>query len=65
MTQRQITIYDWSTRLLQTAEYARARFAEGIRVMRVQNDIDAAVRGRMQRQEILYRSDRAIVKTCG
>lgn len=44
--------------LLQTAEYARARFAEGIRVMRVQNDIDAAVRGRMQRQEMLYRSDK-------
>jgi transcriptional regulator with XRE-family HTH domain len=43
--------------LVQTAEYARARLAEGIRVLRVQNDIDAAVRGRMQRQEILYRSD--------
>jgi transcriptional regulator with XRE-family HTH domain len=44
--------------LLQTAEYARARFAEGIRVMRVQNDIDAAVHGRMQRQEMLYRPDK-------
>lgn len=44
--------------LLQTAEYARARFAEGIRVLRVQNDIDAAVRGRMHRQEMLYRTDK-------
>lgn len=44
--------------LLQTAEYARTRLAEGIRVLRVQNDIDAAVRGRMQRQEMLYRSDK-------
>jgi transcriptional regulator with XRE-family HTH domain len=44
--------------LLQTAEYARARFAEGIRVFRVPNDIDAAVRGRMLRQDMLYRSDK-------
>jgi transcriptional regulator with XRE-family HTH domain len=44
--------------LLQTAEYARARFAEGIRVFHVPNDIDAAVRGRMQRQDMLYRSDK-------
>lgn len=44
--------------LLQTAEYARARLAEGIRVFQVPNDIDAAVRGRMQRQEMLYRSDK-------
>ena len=44
--------------LLQTAEYARARLAEGIRVLRVQNDIDTAVLGRMQRQNMLYRSDK-------
>ena len=44
--------------LLQTAEYARARLAEGIRILKVSNDIDAAVRGRMQRQEMLYRTDK-------
>lgn len=44
--------------LLQTAEYARARFAEGIRVHKVPNDIDDAVRARAKRQEILYRSDK-------
>jgi transcriptional regulator with XRE-family HTH domain len=44
--------------LLQTAEYARARFAEGIRVFRLKNDINEAVQGRLQRQEILYRPDK-------
>ncbi len=44
--------------LLQTAEYARARFAEGIRVLKLPNDIDEAVRGRIKRQEILYRPDK-------
>jgi transcriptional regulator with XRE-family HTH domain len=44
--------------LLQTAEYARARLAEGIRLFQVPNDIDAAVRARMQRQEMLYRPDK-------
>jgi transcriptional regulator with XRE-family HTH domain len=44
--------------LLQTAEYARARFAEGIRVLKLPNDIDDAVRGRVRRQEILYRPDK-------
>ena len=44
--------------LLQTAEYARARFAEGIRVLRLPNDIDQAVQGRIRRQEILYRPDK-------
>lgn len=44
--------------LLQTAEYARSRFAEGIRVFKVPNDIDAAVRARSQRQEMLYRQDK-------
>jgi len=44
--------------LLQTAEYARARFAEGIRVFKLPNDINEAVQGRIQRQEILYRPDK-------
>ena len=44
--------------LLQTAEYARYRFAEGIRRLKVPNDIDEAVALRLQRQEILYRTDK-------
>lgn len=44
--------------LLQTAEYARARFAEGVRVFNVPDDVDAAVQARVQRQEILYRQDK-------
>jgi hypothetical protein len=44
--------------LLQTAEYARARFAEGIRVLKLPNDINDAVQGRVRRQEILYRPDK-------
>ncbi|MEV5752456.1 helix-turn-helix transcriptional regulator [Actinoallomurus sp. NPDC052308] len=44
--------------LLQTAEYARARLAEGARVFMVPDDLDAAVRARVQRQEILYRRDK-------
>ena len=44
--------------LLQTAEYARARFAEGLRLLKVPNDIDGAVQGRIQRQEILYQLDK-------
>jgi transcriptional regulator with XRE-family HTH domain len=44
--------------LLQTAEYARARLAEGIRLFQIPNDIDTAVRARMQRQEMLYRPDK-------
>jgi transcriptional regulator with XRE-family HTH domain len=44
--------------LLQTAEYARARFAEGIRLLKVPDDINEAVQGRVQRQEILYRADK-------
>ena len=44
--------------LLQTAEYARARFAEGISLFKVPNDVDEAVRARMQRQELLYRADK-------
>lgn len=44
--------------LLQTAEYARARFAQSITVFKVPNDIDQAVRARIQRQEMLYRPDK-------
>ncbi len=44
--------------LLQTAEYARARFAEGIRVLRLPNDINEAVQSPVKRQEILYRPDK-------
>ena len=44
--------------LLQTAEYARARFAQGITMFKVPNDINEAVRARAQRQEILYRTDK-------
>ena len=44
--------------LLQTAEYARSRFAEGIRRLKVPNDINEAVAKRVQRQEILYRPDK-------
>ncbi|MEU4803692.1 helix-turn-helix transcriptional regulator [Actinosynnema sp. NPDC023587] len=44
--------------LLQTSEYARARFAEGIRRLNLPNDINEAVQARMMRQEILYRPDK-------
>lgn len=44
--------------LLQTAEYARARFAQSVTVFKVRNDISEAVKARVQRQEILYRSDK-------
>jgi len=44
--------------LLQTAGYARVRFAESIRRLKLPNDINEAVQGRMQRQEILYRPDK-------
>ncbi|GAA1656912.1 helix-turn-helix transcriptional regulator [Fodinicola feengrottensis] len=44
--------------LLQTAEYARARFAEGIRRLKLPNDINEAVAARVRRQEILYRTDK-------
>jgi transcriptional regulator with XRE-family HTH domain len=44
--------------LLQTAEYARARFAQGIAMFKAPNDINEAVRARAQRQEILYRPDK-------
>lgn len=44
--------------LLQTAGYARHRFAQSITVFKVKNDIDEAVRARVRRQEILYRPDK-------
>lgn len=44
--------------LFQTAEYARYRFAEGIRRLKLPNDINEAVAARVQRQEILYRPDK-------
>ncbi|MGA5426618.1 helix-turn-helix domain-containing protein [Streptomyces koyangensis] len=44
--------------LLQTAEYARYRFAQSITVFKVRNDIDEAVATRVQRQDILYRPDK-------
>jgi transcriptional regulator with XRE-family HTH domain len=44
--------------LLQTAEYARARLAQGVILYGASNDIDEAVQARMRRQELLYRSDK-------
>lgn len=44
--------------LLQTSEYARARFAEAIRIYKLKNDINEAVEGRMKRQDIFYRPDK-------
>ncbi|MBB2500753.1 helix-turn-helix domain-containing protein [Amycolatopsis echigonensis] len=44
--------------LLQTSEYARARFAESIRVFKLANDINDAVAGRLKRQDIFYRPDK-------
>jgi hypothetical protein len=43
---------------LQTAEYARARFAQGITAFKVPNDINEAVSTRVRRQEILYQPDK-------
>lgn len=44
--------------LLQTAEYARIRFAEGIRVVNLTSDINEAIQGRLKRQEILYQPEK-------
>jgi transcriptional regulator with XRE-family HTH domain len=44
--------------LLQTPEYARARFSQVVMVHQVPNDINEAVHKRMQRQEMLYRPDK-------
>ncbi len=68
--QQQLIEWDYKTRhfrvfeatvipgLLQIAEYARARFSEGIRRLRLPNDINEAVAARVRRQEILYRPDK-------
>jgi hypothetical protein len=44
--------------LVQTPEYARARFAQVVLVHNVPNDINEAVKQRMRRQEMLYRPDK-------
>jgi len=44
--------------LLQTPEYARVRFSQAVTVHKVPNDVNEAVRARMQRQEMLYRQDK-------
>jgi len=44
--------------LLQTAEYARARFAQSITVFKVPNDINEAIHARVRRQDMLYRPDK-------
>jgi transcriptional regulator with XRE-family HTH domain len=44
--------------LLQTAEYARARFEESVRTHGIPNDVDDAVRARLRRQDVLYRPDK-------
>ncbi len=44
--------------MLQTAEYARARLAQGVIVFKVRNDINEALHARMKRQELLYRPDK-------
>ena len=44
--------------LLQTPDYARYRLAEGIEYDGAPDDLDEAVGVRMQRQQILYRSDK-------
>jgi transcriptional regulator with XRE-family HTH domain len=44
--------------LVQTPEYARARFAQVVLVHNIPNDINEAVKQRMQRQEMLYRLDK-------
>jgi len=44
--------------LLQIAEYARARLAQGVILYNANNDIDEAVQTRMKRQELLYRPEK-------
>ncbi|MGH3493366.1 MAG: DUF5753 domain-containing protein, partial [Sciscionella sp.] len=44
--------------LIQTPDYARARFADAMAMHNTPNDINDAVKGRMQRQEMLYRQDK-------
>jgi transcriptional regulator with XRE-family HTH domain len=68
--QNEIAALDESTRLfrafectfvpglLQTAEYARARFAQSVAVLKMGGDMDEVTRIRLRRQEILYRPDK-------
>jgi transcriptional regulator with XRE-family HTH domain len=68
--QNEIAALDESTRLfrafestyvpglLQTAEYARARFAQSVTVLKVRGDPDEVAQLRLRRQEILYRPDK-------
>ncbi|MGH3871307.1 MAG: helix-turn-helix domain-containing protein [Pseudonocardiaceae bacterium] len=44
--------------LLQTADYARTRLAQGVILYNANNDINQAVQARMKRQELLYREDK-------
>jgi transcriptional regulator with XRE-family HTH domain len=44
--------------LLQTPEYARARFEQAVMLHKTPNDVNEAVRERMRRQEILYSPDK-------
>ena len=44
--------------LLQTAEYARARFDQSVKVLQVASDVGEAVQARIRRQEMLYRPDK-------
>ena len=44
--------------LFQTAEYARARFEEAVRVHGLPSDVEEAVRARLRRQDVLYRPDK-------
>jgi hypothetical protein len=47
-----------SSRAPPDGRVCRARFAQSIRVLEVPDDVDGAVRVRLQRQEILYRPDK-------
>lgn len=44
--------------LLQTADYARERLAQGVILYGASNDINDAVHVRMRRQDLLYREDK-------
>jgi transcriptional regulator with XRE-family HTH domain len=44
--------------IFQTAEYARALLSFWIEFLQTRNDLDAAVAARMERQAVIYRSDK-------
>lgn len=46
--------------ILQTPDYARARFAEAVALLAVPSDVDGAVQIRLRRQEILYNPDKQV-----